>query len=74
MTNGENIIIADNPDEFARRSVELLKNPEKTERIGKKARELIIEKYDWEKIGKRYSAIYEELVDKYTRRNHSETK
>jgi len=65
VTNGENIIIADNPDEFARRSVELLKNPEKTERIGKKARELIIEKYDWEKIGKRYNKIYEELVDKH---------
>lgn len=65
VTNGENIIIADNPDEFARRSVELLKNPEKAERIGKKARELIIEKYDWEKIGKRYNKIYEELVDKY---------
>jgi glycosyltransferase involved in cell wall biosynthesis len=66
VTNGENIIIADNPDEFARRSVDLLKNPEETERIGKKARELVIEKYDWKIIGKRYSAIYEELVDKYT--------
>ncbi len=74
VTNGENVIIADDPAEFARETVNLLSNPEKTEEIGKKARELVLEKYDWRKIGKRYSALYEELVDRYTRRNHCETK
>jgi glycosyltransferase involved in cell wall biosynthesis len=74
VTSGENVIIADHPDDFAKAIAELLKDPEKMERMGKKARELVLEKYDWKKIGKRYSTVYEELANKYTRRNPSVTK
>ena len=47
---GKNIIIADKPIEFAKRCIELLLNAEKRILIGKNARQLVKEQYDWELI------------------------
>lgn len=65
VTNYENIIIEDEPEKFARKVIELLNSPRQVQEIGKKARELILDKYDWNKIGKKHNRLYLKIVDKY---------
>ena len=50
VTPGENIIIADTPDQFAQRIIELLQNRNQCRSIGLAARRLVQEKYTWEII------------------------
>jgi len=48
--NGEHIVIADKPDDFALNVVEILTNREKRESIGRSARKLAEDKYTWDKV------------------------
>jgi len=48
--NGEHIVIADKPDDFALSVVEILTNGEKRDSIGRNARKLAEEKYSWDKV------------------------
>jgi len=61
VTDGKDIIIADHPEEIARRTVELLKDRSTRERIGQQARETAVEHYSWKKIypslEKAYNAV-----------------
>jgi glycosyltransferase involved in cell wall biosynthesis len=50
VTPEENIILADEPEEFAGRVIELLNDEELRNRIGANARKLMEEKYSWEKM------------------------
>lgn len=50
-TDGQNIIIADEPTNFAERIIKLLDNIEERKSLAKYARKLVEEKYDWNKIG-----------------------
>lgn len=47
--NGEDIIIADQVDDFAQRTVEVIKNAEERRRLGKNAVVNITENYSWER-------------------------
>lgn len=62
VENTKNILIEHDFDRYSSRIVELLKNRELRIKIGKSARELVIEKYDWqnitEKLSKYYYAIF----------------
>lgn len=42
-----NIILADEPEEFARRTVRLLRQPEERERLGRAARQLVEGNFSW---------------------------
>jgi glycosyltransferase involved in cell wall biosynthesis len=55
--NNSNIIISDNPVEFADRTVYLLNNYDVIKKIGKNAREIILKKYNWGNIIKDYYEI-----------------
>ncbi|OIQ34661.1 MAG: hypothetical protein BM555_04340 [Crocinitomix sp. MedPE-SWsnd] len=57
-THGENILIADSSEEFAKCIKSLISNPEKVERIGKNARELVEKKFD-------NSVIIDQLLNFY---------
>lgn len=61
-TNERNIIIADSYKEFARKAVGLLNDYDRVLEIGANARKLIVEKYNWEEIGKKYNRAYLEVV------------
>jgi glycosyltransferase involved in cell wall biosynthesis len=50
-TNGENIIIADDPHFFEQSIVDLLSDSKKRTQIQSEARKLVEEEYDWNKIG-----------------------
>lgn len=62
VTNNENIIIADDPRQFADKVLYLLRNPVIAKRLGEKGRELITRKYDWKVIEKDVNALYESIV------------
>ena len=65
VTPGENIIIADNPEEFARRVIELLNNEELRNRIGANARKLMEEEYSWERMTDMLNEVLKKAVSKF---------
>jgi glycosyltransferase involved in cell wall biosynthesis len=64
VQDGENIIIGDGPEKFARGVVELMKNEVLFRRIAKKARQLMEEKYAWGKGVEVMESILEEMMSK----------
>lgn len=60
VTPGENILIADDPEEFAKKVLYLLRNEEIARKMGRRARELIEKKYNWDLIAESIHKIYED--------------
>lgn len=58
----KNILIADNPHDFADKIVWLIENPKEAKKIGERAMELVKEKYDWRKIIKRAESVYKKIT------------
>lgn len=61
FNDGGDILIAPDERSFADLTVELLKNPEMRRRIGEAARSLVVEKYDWSTVAKRFEEICSEF-------------
>jgi glycosyltransferase involved in cell wall biosynthesis len=55
------VIIADQPEDFAHQVVSLLKDKAKCQQLGEASRELVKKKYDWQKIGEKLSQVLEEI-------------
>lgn len=62
VTPGHDILIADEPAEFAESVVELLGNPDLRAHLAVNGRRLVQEKYDWGSIIQRFEDFLEELV------------
>ncbi|HUV14643.1 MAG TPA: glycosyltransferase [Acidobacteriota bacterium] len=60
--HGENILIADNAQDFAMWTVALLRNPDFCRRLGLKGRTTGTEEYEWDIFGQQVVELYEELV------------
>lgn len=58
----KNIIIADNPKEFAEQVIRLLKDQKTRRRIGENARRLVEESYSWDEIAKWNLEAYEVVL------------
>ena len=63
VTPGQEILIADRPDEFARATVRLLEDAALRGRIARSARSLVERSCDWEQIGRRFVERIEVLVE-----------
>jgi len=61
VKNGENIILADNPQSFSSEVIKLVEDSQKAQLIGKKAKKLILENYNGEKIAKKLLEFYREI-------------
>ena len=61
-TKGENILIGDTPDDFADQVVNVLDDKSIAAAIGPKARQLVLEHYDWKIVGEKLKKIYEEIT------------
>src|SRR5690606_16506681 len=57
--HGENIIVADSPELFARWTIALLDNPDFCKHLGRNGRQVVERHYDWELMGERLLALYE---------------
>ena len=60
VTPEENILITDDPEEFAKKVLYLLRNEEIAKKMGEKARDLIERKYNWDLIAENIHRIYED--------------
>lgn len=62
--NGKHALIVDDVNEdFIEALKYLIFNERERKRIGKNARELVKEKYDWKKIGKKLNKLYKYIVE-----------
>jgi glycosyltransferase involved in cell wall biosynthesis len=52
VTHGHNIVIADDPDAFARSVIELLRDPAKRGALGRAGRQLVETRYSWEQAAR----------------------
>ena len=58
LTDGVDIMLADNDELFAKKVVLLLKNPELRKKMGEKGRETVEKKYSWTVIGPKLLEVY----------------
>ena len=61
VSPGSNIIVADDPEKFAAKTIEALKDRAMRAKLGKAARKLVQEKYSWERIGEQLQEVYESV-------------
>jgi len=57
VVNGQNICLADDPKEFARQALTLLKQPERRAAVGRAARLLVEQSYSWSSVGLHLSNV-----------------
>ena len=51
VASGRNIVLADEPEGFARQVVKLLNNRSRREELGRAARQLVERNYSWKSVG-----------------------
>lgn len=64
LQNGEEIMIADEPNDFAAAVIQLLTDPTLRKKIGQNGRKRVEQDYDWQNIGKKLLSVYESIVNK----------
>lgn len=62
--HGEHILIADDPAEFARHTLALLRDAALRARLAAQARAFVQARYDWEPIGRRFTALVEQVAER----------
>jgi len=62
VTHGHDVLIADEPDDFAAQVLRLLRDQGLRRRLAKNARRLVEERYDWVQIGERFVDLVEQAV------------
>jgi glycosyltransferase involved in cell wall biosynthesis len=58
VTDGENILVADSPQEFAGKVKLLLENGDLRQKLGRAARTFVEREYSWERIGGQLQQAY----------------
>jgi sugar transferase (PEP-CTERM/EpsH1 system associated) len=61
LTLNKDILIADEPENFARLVIQLAQDEKFRQRLGKSGRRQVEEKYDWRSIGKQLNELYGRL-------------
>jgi glycosyltransferase involved in cell wall biosynthesis len=68
VTPGDNILIADDPAEFAGQVVRLLRSTSLHDQLAANARRLVEQQYDWEQIGQRFVSLVEDVASRHAPR------
>jgi glycosyltransferase involved in cell wall biosynthesis len=71
VTSGQDILIADDPAEFATQVVRLLGDVALRERLVANARRLVERTYDWAEIGRRFVSLVEQVASENVSGRHS---
>ena len=64
LQDGEEIMIADEPIQFAEVVIQLLTDPALRKKIGENGRKRVEQDYDWRNIGRKLLTVYESIVNK----------
>jgi glycosyltransferase involved in cell wall biosynthesis len=62
VSHGENIILADDPADFARQVVQLLRDPQRRAQLGRAARRLVAENYGWPSVAAHFDRIMQAVL------------
>jgi glycosyltransferase involved in cell wall biosynthesis len=57
--DGENILIADSPEDFAKAVLRVLSEPELAQRLRQNGRRWVEEHYDWQKVYPAWDSVYD---------------
>ena len=63
VRHGENIILADDPGDFAQQVVQLLRDPQRRAQLGHAARQLVEENYGWPSVAAYFEQIIQAVVN-----------
>jgi glycosyltransferase involved in cell wall biosynthesis len=63
VNDGKDILITDNPEDFADKTIELLKNSDKRITLEKNAIELA-KTYDWDLIREKQEIVYQDVMSR----------
>jgi glycosyltransferase involved in cell wall biosynthesis len=63
VTDGQDILLADDPNAFAQAVVRVLREPDLAARLRTAARELAVRRYAWDVVGESLLRVYDELLD-----------
>lgn len=66
VRSGENLLLADSPQDFADRVISLLHDAEERKRLGASARILVQEKYSWAKVAESFANTLQDVVSRST--------
>jgi glycosyltransferase involved in cell wall biosynthesis len=66
VTDGEELLIADDPQDFADAIVRLLGDRELRAQLGAVGRKKVVEQYDWHSLGDKYAAMLESVVEAHS--------
>jgi sugar transferase (PEP-CTERM/EpsH1 system associated) len=61
VKHGENILLADTPEDFAGQTVALLRDPVRRDRIGAAAHKMVVESYSWAAVARRFGEVLERV-------------
>jgi polysaccharide biosynthesis protein PslH len=67
VQDGENILLADTPKDFARSMISLLRDPDQRRCMGASARALVQEKYSWPKVAESFACTLQEVITRHGR-------
>ena len=60
-TPGRDLLVADEPKEFAAKVIQLLEDRQLRQEIGHNGRRLVEDKYNWDSVVSRLDRIYEQI-------------
>jgi len=63
VRHGETIMLGDDPDDFARQIVKLLRSPEHRQQIGAAAHKMVTEKYSWARVADGFAEVLERVSE-----------
>jgi glycosyltransferase involved in cell wall biosynthesis len=61
VRSGENILLADTPNDFAESPISLLSNPKRRQLLGTAARTMVQETYSWTRVAEDFASTLQEL-------------
>jgi polysaccharide biosynthesis protein PslH len=62
VRHGENILLADTPDDFARSVMSLLRDSKQRKRLGTSARALVQERYSWPRVAESFAHALQDVI------------
>jgi glycosyltransferase involved in cell wall biosynthesis len=71
VRSGENIVLADTPNDFAQAVISLLRDPRRRQQLGAAARTLVQENYSWTIVANDFARTLQEVIISSSARNVS---
>lgn len=68
VTHGKDVLLADDPADFAEQTIHLLRNESRRKQLGSSARNLVEQHYSWGRVAADCETVFERVVQEYAER------